>query len=277
MRLAVAISILATQKIVKNQTLKTIKLLKENQSKNLTYILYDNGSDPAVVKWLKKEETDILIHSDKNNGLPIAYNTMLEKAKSLNIDYLFCTHSDIEMFEKDWDLKIIKSIEEANKIQEVGIAGFYGAFGVGTYDIYKTHYYKGQLARINPVAGTKCLLKPEVHHHAQFSQDWIKVACLDGFSQIIKVDTKIRLDETLGYHHFYDTELGLQAYELGYQVICINAEINHIGGITDVNENWNADFKQSKSEVHDFAHIKGYEKWDYRKNENIKIKLPFRI
>ena len=135
-------------------TQKTLDSLKRLQKFDNRYIIIDNGSTRFVRDWLKGlSGDDIVIRNPQNVGLPKALNQALQIS---NADYVFNTHSDIEMFEQDWDLKTIQAIEEANKIQTVGVAGYFGAMGIGRWDIYKNPYEMYQLVRTNPVAGNRC-------------------------------------------------------------------------------------------------------------------------
>jgi len=63
--------------------------------------------------------------------------------RTLDNEYVFCTHTDVNMFEQDWDEKTLKAISDAGN---VGVAGYFGALGIGTGDIYKTPYIMQQLA-----------------------------------------------------------------------------------------------------------------------------------
>ena len=253
-------------------TEQTLYSLKAKQKyKENKYILFDNGSfEPLATKIKLDFGNDLVIRVPENIGLPKALNLILDNAKT---DYVFFTHNDIEMFEQDWDEKILKAIHEAGN---VGVAGFYGAMGIGTFDIYKTPYVMQQLVRTNPIAGTKCRQDPAIHGHSQFTQDWIKCGVLDGFSLIVKRDGVLRFEESFGPHHMYDNDICLQAYANHKQVICINMDIIHYGGRTDVNENWSKGFGKEKHEVHAEAHPPFYEKWRTG-NNNGNVKLPFRV
>ena len=250
---------------------RTIDSLKKHQKYKNNYILFDNGSNENVAKVLKLDfPSDLVIRTPENIGLPKALNLILEASKT---DYVFFTHSDVEMFEQDWDEKVIKSLNEAGN---VGVAGFYGAMGIGTGDIYKTPYVMNQLVRTNPIAGNRCKQDPAIHGHSQFNQDWIKCAVLDGFSLIVKNDGVLKFEENFGPHHMYDNDICLQAYANHKQVICINMDVIHYGGRTDVNESWNKGFNKEKHEIHRDAHPPFYEKWRNGDN-NGGVRLPFRV
>ena len=250
-------------------TQKTLDSLKSKQSKEIQYIIVDNGSTPPVRDWLiGLSGDDIVIRNEQNVGLPKALNQAMIVSDT---DYTFFTHSDIEMFEQDWDLKIEQAIEDAGN---VGVAGFYGAYGIGSSDIYRTPYHFTQLVRVIPVAGDRCKQDPKIHGHAQFKELWKKVAVLDGFSLIVKNEAGFVFDESFGPHHMYDSDIALQAYNKGMQVICINMDVIHYGGRTDVGEDWATPFGKTKQEVHREAHPPFYEKWGGGRQN---ICLPFRV
>ena len=239
MRFAIAIPIL-------NQFesfYKTINSLQATQFYDNRIIILDNGSSEELDfnKFEFDVKLDIYHKEEKNIGVPKALNKILDLSKKLReqVDYVFFTHSDIEMFENHWDLKVQKAIEENGN---VGVAGFYGAMGIGTGDIYKTPYQMQQLVRTNPIAGNRCKQDPRIHGHIQFNQDWIKCGVLDGFSLIVQNKGVLRFDESFGEHHMYDNDICLQAYANYKDVICINCDVIHYGGRTDVNESWNKEF-----------------------------------
>ncbi len=262
-------------------TQNTINDLKRLQKNDNRYILFDNGSHRNIIHDLKISFQDMVIRSEVNVGVPKALNSILESCKAVNYkfpedvaDFIFLTHSDIEMFEQDWDLKLLNAItnyEKANK-RKVGVAGFFGAMGIGTGDIYQTPYVMQQLVRVNTLAGNRCKLSPSIHGHLQFSDEAKKVAVLDGFGLVIRNDSEISFEESFGPHHMYDNDVCLTAYENDYDVICVNMDINHLGGKTDVNEDWNKIFGKEKYEIHRDAHLPFYEKW-----RNKKVRLPFRV
>lgn len=252
-------------------TQETLNTLKSLQSKEIRYIIVDNGSTPPVRDWLiGLSGDDIVIRNDKNVGLPKALNQAMAVSRA---DYVFHTHSDISMFEQAWDIRIEEALEDANKKQTVGVAGFYGAYGIGTTDIYRTPYVMQQLVRVSCTAGHKCRQNPAVHGHSQFHEVWKKVAVLDGFSLIVKNDGKLRFwDKSV--HHIYDSQICLEAYDAGMQVICINCDVQHHGGRTDVGEDWATPFGKTKAEIHSEAHLPFYEMWRVGKRN---ISLPFRV
>lgn len=248
-------------------TQETLNSLKATQKFDNRYIIVDNGSNPPVRQWLQGlSGDDIVIRNSDNVGLPKALNQALQISKA---DYVFNTHSDIHMYEQDWDEKTSKAIQEAGN---VGVAGYYGAMGIGSPDIYRMPYSFTQMVRTNPIAGDRCRQDPRIHGHMQFKQDWVECAVLDGFSLIVKNDRSIKFwSESV--HHMYDNDICLQAIDKGMKVITINMDVEHYGGKTDVGEDWATDFGKTKDQVHKESHLPFYEKW---KPGNKNIHMPFR-
>lgn len=257
--LAVCIPVL-NQPEVTQQTLDHLKRFQHNQ--NTRYIIVDNGCKTFVREWLNGlTGDDIVIRNENNVGLPKALNQAL---KVNTADYLFCTHTDVLMYEQDWDLKILKCLEEA---ENVGVAGFFGALGIGTEDIYRTPYFMGQLVRVGTLSGNRCRLNPGIHGQFMFGEEWRQCAVLDGFALI--VEKSLRFETGFGPHHMYDNDICLEAIKRGFKNYVINMDVDHLGGRTDVGEDWASAFGKSKAEVHAEAHPPFYEKW--------RGMLPYRI
>ncbi len=244
--------------------LNSFKRTQDDQSNR--YIIVDNGSKRFVREWLLGlSGDDFVIKNDNNVGLPKAMN---QARKISTADYILFTHTDVEMFEQGWDAKIKKILTD---LGSVGVAGFFGAKGLGTHDIYKTEYYMQQLIRTRTIAGTRCRLDPRVHGHYQFDGEIESCAVLDGFALIVRKDL---LFWDKSPHHNYDNDICLESINKGFQNIVINMDVMHYGGRTDVNEDWASEFGKSKAEIHAQSHIPLYEKW---KPGNNNICLPHSV
>lgn len=249
------------------QTMDKLRALQKNYNR---FIIVDNGSSPPVSRWIKNlHPQDLIIRHDKNKGLPKAINRALIIANEDGVDYVFATHTDVVMFEQDWDQKTMDAINEAGR---VGVAGYFGALGIGSPDLYQTPYQMQQLARRYTLAGSRCKLSPQVHGHSQFHESWKPCAVLDGFSLII--NSKLRLWEGTGIHHCYDHQICLQSINEGYRNIVVNMDVDHLGGQTDVNEDWTRGTGKTKQQVHAESHVPFYEYWRPGKNN---ISLPYMI
>lgn len=267
MTLSVCIPVLNQEE----STQATLNSFKRTQSEDVRYIIVDNGSDRFVREWLiGLSGDDIVIRNQENVGLPKALNQAL---KVNTADYMLCTHTDVEMFEGGWDAKVKRCLESASN---VGVAGFYGAKGIGTDNIYKVPYELPQLVRTAPIAGDRCRQDPLIHHHRQFREEWEQCAVLDGFSLIVNKNLRFW---NKSVHHNYDNHICLESINKGYKNIVINMDVQHHGGRTDVGEDWATPFGKTKQQIHADSHIPLYEHWHPRNVENGKNKicLPFTV
>jgi len=164
---------------------------------------------------------------------------------------------------------------------KVGVAGFYGAKGIGTHDIYKSPYSMSQMIRLENVSGCH-RMNAAVHGFRPPSGDVEDVCVMDGFSQIINVEFLNKVggfDRKYPLHHMYDNDICLESIDRGYRNIVIRMDADHIGGQTDVGENWAEPFGKTKQQVHQEAHPIFYEKWHPKNVANglHTISLPVRI
>lgn len=159
-----------------------------------------------------------------------------------------CFHDDLEIEQQDWDTIIWGHFKQE---RACGLAGFGGATGLGSDDIYRSEYSPMQLARQQ--------FGSNMRHAEAHGERWTeprRIACLDGFSQIGTRDfwlghplrngatyapasgqeaNLFTVLETVGVvHHAYDAALGAFAHQLGYQCWFLPVKVHHHGGLTAV-------------------------------------------
>lgn len=172
-------------------------------------------------------------------------------------EIIACFHDDFEILETDWDLKVLRAFA---KTPRMGLAGFGGAIGLGSEDLYQTPYDPLQLAR----QGFRSNLV-DAEQHGVRSLLAERVACLDGFSQIgrrqfwegypssqtsststrqptrvphgLPGDRPWTYLEQLGVrHHLYDGLLGCLAARYGWETWYLPVRGKHYGGRTAVGD-----------------------------------------
>ena len=281
-RFAVAVPVMNQPEI----TQKFLDQFNATASQNRPMLLViDNGSTPPVRDWLLGlMEGDFVIRNEDNVGVMPALNQAYTFLRQQGFDYIFYTHNDVMLHEKDWDEKIRRIIDWENTKypdKPVGVAGFYGAKGIGAYGIYQAPYQQQQMIRIQNVSN--CTRMDPVHGYRPILEGEVEeVAVMDGFSLIVSVDL---LNKTDGFdrlypvHHMYDNDICLEAWDKGYRNIVMAMDAYHLGGKTDVGENWAEPFGKTKQEIHTEAHPVFYEKWHPRNVESgrHKVTLPFRV
>jgi GT2 family glycosyltransferase len=253
----------------------------EGETKPMLVII-DNGSTPPVRDWLiGLRQGDLVVRNDHNVGVMPALNQGYQVLKNA-VDFIFYTHNDVMIHEQGWDDKLVRILEEKNKPVHgddygIGVAGFYGAKGIGTPGIYTNPYVMNQLIRIENVSN--CIRMDPVHGYRQIrgGQETEEVAVMDGFSLIVNVELLNKLggfDRSYPEHHMYDADICISSLNEGYRNIVIAMDAYHSGGKTDVGEDWASGFGKTKQQIHTEAHPVFYEKWRPGKH---KVHLPVRV
>lgn len=275
MNITVAILVLNQQEL----TQRCLNTLRENEgSAKLPILIVDNGSIPPVRDWLKGlREGDNVIRNDENVGVMPGQNQAWTVLKN-STDYIFYLHNDVLIHEKNWDDKLLRVLES---LPECGVAGFYGAKGIGTPDIYRTPYIINQLIRLENVSACH-RMNAAIHGFRPPSGESEEVAVMDGFSLIVNtklLNTTGGFDRSYPPHHMYDNDICLESYNNGYKNYVISMDAEHLGGRTDVAEDWAKGFGKTKAEIHKDAHPVFYNKWHPNNvsNGKNKISLPFRV
>lgn len=276
MKIGVCILILNQQEM----TQKFFNLLRENELEKLPYCIIDNGSKPPVRSWLMGlQERDDVIRNPKNVGVMPGLNQGFQYFKNA-VDYIFYIHNDVMLYERGWDAKLMRIL---TTVDNVGCAGFYGAKSYAQPDIYKAPYQMHQLARGETVSNCH-RMNANVHGFRPVinGRETEQVAVLDGFSLIVSTELLKKtggFDRAYPIHHQYDNDICLESLDRGYNNIVIAMDADHIGGQTDVKEDWASPFGKTKQQVHIDAHPITYEKWSPKNVENglHKISLPIRI
>lgn len=278
MKIAIAFPVINQKEL----TQKVLDHFKNTQLEDNQYIIIDNGSEEFVRDWLIGLTTDdTVIRNKENVGVIKGYNQVYQVLKNTDVDYIFYTHNDVLMYEQNWDQKLREILERENKIRPVGVAGFYGAKGIGTPDIYQAPYRMQQMIRIENVSN--CNRMDKIHGYRNIkSGDVEDVAVMDGFSLIVKMDL-LRMtdgfDRTFPPHHMYDNDICLESLDKGFRNIVIAMDCEHLGGRTDIGEEWEKPFGKTKAQIHEEAHPIFYKKWSPENVRNGKhgIQLPIRV
>lgn len=255
-----------------DSTLETLRSFtdKADDPTSFKWIFIDNGSNPPLTEILEEHSTEfgnVIVYVRRNLenlGVTEALNQgwlNSVRVPILNCKYLFYTHNDVLIEEKSWDTKLRNFL---NTLPKVGVAGFGGATGLGSPDIYKVPYNIWQLARTDFVSNMR---NSEVHGRV-LTKPYEEVAVLDGFSLIVNVEllNLVKGFDTENYpiHHNYDNDICLEALRHGYKNYVLNIKSHHKGGITSTREdyaNWVAPIG-GDSEVHRHAHETFYRKWE---------------
>lgn len=270
MNITVVVPLINQQELTNN----FIKKLRETEgSAKFPLLIVDNGSQPFCREWIEGlREGDLVIRNEENIGVMPALNQAYEVCKKTS-DFIFYTHNDVLIHEKNWDDKLIRVL---SSLPDCGVAGFYGAKAIGHPNIYKIPYQQSQLARFENVSACH-RMDAAIHGFRPPHGETEPVAVMDGFSLIVRTEL---LDKIGGFdrqyppHHNYDNDICLESINAGYKNYVIAMDAEHLGGRTDVGEDWAKPFGKSKQQIHTDAHPVMYEKWRPGKKN---ISLPYRV
>lgn len=284
MKITVVIPVMNQEEV----TQKCLDTLRANEgTTKFPVLIVDNGSKRPVREWLQGlRDGDLVIRNNENVGVLPSLNQAWQLLKGVT-DYIFFTHNDVLIHEPGWGDKIVRILTQQNENRVhgddmgIGVAGFYGAKGLGTEDIYMTHYYMHQLIRVGNVSGCH-RMDPLVHGFRHPRAEIEDVAVMDGFSLIVStqlLNTLGGFDRSYPVHHNYDNDICLESLDKGYRNIVIAMDAEHMGGRTDVGEDWATPFGKTKQQIHTEAHPVLYEKWrpEKMRDGTHKICLPVRV
>ncbi len=208
------------------ETKGIMALLKQNTSEDTEWLIIDNNSDDNV-EWffrtiLKPKKLNF-IKNEKNIGLVKTYQQIIDLCET---DYLAILHSDVFIYEKNWDKRVVEKFRE---IDRLGMIGFFGAQGCDTdggriQDVE----YPGQMA------GWSNMLEAEIHG-IRAQEEFRPAAIFDGFALIFNMEMLKKsggIDQNYFYHHIYDREFSLVSLALGYKNIILNVACHHVGGLS---------------------------------------------
>jgi len=274
MKITLVLLVLNQQEV----TQKCLDTLRSNEvSADIPLLIIDNGSNPPVRDWLVGlRDGDNVVRNGENEGVVKGMRQAWRVAGPVS-DYLFFLHNDVLIHQKGWDRKLQEVLAT---LPDCGCAGFYGAKGIGTPDIYRAPYVMQQMIRRENVSNCN-RMNAAVHgfRNIRYGADTEKVAVLDGFSLIVRTELLDKIggfDPTYPPHHMYDNDICMESMDKGYSNYVISMDAEHMGGKTDVLEDWNKNFGKSKAEIHRDAHPVFYNKWSQENQQKgiHKISLP---
>lgn len=174
-------------------------------------------------------------------------------------DLWMFVHDDFHVLERGWDEHVISVMEGSGR--PIGLAGFHGALGLGSSDIYETPYELTQLARYAPMSNMR-----DAELHGSRITSPTQVATVDGFAMVFDSFAYARMKgwrnclEDGIIFHMYDNWAAARMVELGLETWMIPVECHHEGGGTEVALSgeyeewcWRSGFTDG-SQLHKVAH-----------------------
>lgn len=225
MKLSVVIPVLNQVPLAKEcykRMVETSSLKKDE----IEFIIIDNESTPPLLQ--EDFPGAIIVRNDKNNGVYPTFKQGFAIAQS-NIVAFF--HSDVVIYEHNWDQRVYINFEFENKLGMLGFIGSNeidnaGGRGLGTISNMNgrtiqdddRHTWTGSGARVHGKGGVGST----------------EAAVIDGCSMIINRMAWMMIDpeKDIGPHHFYDKMISCQILEAGWRIIVLGIAFDHISGQT---------------------------------------------
>lgn len=195
----------------------TLELVVKNAKTAPKCFVIDNGSREPL-----RSSLATVIRNDDNLGM---IGSLIQARENCQADILVFMHSDMEIFEEGWDVKVIQAFEADSKLAALGVVGAVQADSNG-----------GR-------SGTVCAFRDGHLHGTKPRQEITPVALLDGCWMAFRNAYLEHLDfdgfESNGYLFSYDKDLTLTLTMESLHVGVINLDSQHIGGQTSCREEFN--------------------------------------
>src|SRR5579872_5016496 len=230
-----------------------IDIALENLSgkNDVELLILDNGSDVSFQ--YESDKVNVIIwRCEKSIGV---YPTFWSGLEHCTGDILAFFHSDLAIYEKNWDLRVIQTFEQN---EDLGLLGFIGSNeidsaggrGLGTASNFVGYSlsHSPSVSSENILPGTlsdpfnnrKVWTGSPAEVHGKRLTGFMNAAVVDGCAMIFR---RIVLDmipqrKDFPPHHFYDRLLSCETIAKGYTVGVLGIECDHFSGQT-VNQEQN--------------------------------------
>ncbi len=180
------------------------------------------GWGKCVSSWYKTASQSYPAYMVYEKPILIAYN---EVWRNTTEDIICYMHDDVEVFEKNWDIRVLKEFEDPT----IGVVGFGGALGLGMGDLYDPPYEIRKFARQQFMSN----MRSAELHGARFTGER-DVSCFDGFAIFVRRELLKKMggwpvSTPIGYW-WYDQMLGCEAKRRGYRCRLVGVDCEHLGG-----------------------------------------------
>lgn len=134
-------------------------------------------------------------------------------------------HDDVMIYEQGWDQRVLGQFDDPS----VGLVGFGGALGHGSWNLYQVPYVLANLARQQFMSNMRSADK----HGKRFAGEH-DVSVLDGFALFVRRSVLDKwggwpLDKKVGYW-MYSENLCCEVRRQGLRIRLVGVDCEHLGG-----------------------------------------------
>ena len=210
-----------------------IDVLLNVTDKDAEIVVIDNGSD---VPFVHKDERIKVVRNEKSIGV---YPTFEKGFKVATGDVIAFFHSDLIVWEKGWDSRVLGAFMMNPKLGMIGFIGSNeidtrGGRGLGTTSNFSGGIMTTRYMDTDGSSQDKTWSGSVAGIHGKTSSGISNAAVVDGCAMIIRRETwnKIGVKEGFPPHHFYDRLISTQVLASGYEIAVLGIACDHISGQT---------------------------------------------
>lgn len=214
-------------------TKRCLEKVRENTSPDTEIILIDNGSqgdyEDFILQIFYETHPNVLVVKNSINiGVLQTFSQGLALARGEIICFI---HNDVLLQEEGWDIKVVEVFDQCPRL---GLAGLFGAVGVGENG--------GRIRSMSKMLGVewgKC----DCHelaweHHSEYLDGVHPATILDGVGMFFRREALHDLvnsdmfAEWRAPHHFYDRIMPLKLIDKNWKIATIGIGFDHWSGAT---------------------------------------------
>ena len=215
---------------------KQLRDVTNTVEQEVEFVILDNGSD---------EPMDELSFP---GAKIVRYEESIGVYPTFNMGFIYATgdvvaffHSDLVIWEKDWNLRVMGQFKKTSPFYKLGLMGFVGSNEIdsnGGRGGGTTSNFQGK-AMTNIVIGDhveqgKTYIGSPASAHGKTNSGFTPAAVVDGCAMIISRDAwnAIGFRENFPPHHFYDRLICTQVLEAGFKIEVGGIACDHFSGQT---------------------------------------------
>jgi glycosyltransferase involved in cell wall biosynthesis len=232
MKLSIVIPCL-NQSALTTRVVKEILRTTDFLTSQVELLVIDNGSDKPFGGF--EGPFVKVIRNEKTVGV---YPTFKQGFENTSGDVVAFFHSDLIIWEKDWNQRVIKEFVNDARLGMIGFIGsneidYCGGRGLGT-----TSNFQGLATSGGEQDEYKIWRGSDAKVHGKVSDEFSRAAVVDGCSMIIRRGTW----NDIGYrtdfppHHFYDRLISTQLLEKNWHIGVLGVACDHFSGQTVAHE-----------------------------------------
>ena len=185
------------------------------------HLVLDNGSATPIADepWFRELDCGA-VRLPENVGNYATFWEGLRIARDRGEDLVAFLHSDLMVYEKDWDRRVHEAFIQHPRLGLLGFIGsnemeHHGGRGLGTCSNFQGAYPMGGSAEV----------------HGRRETGLVPAANLDGCAMIFATEVLEQIPHLTGFppHHFYDRLFCCQVAYAGYELAVLGVACDHLG------------------------------------------------